>query len=135
MISSNSQKMNKLEVILVVLGAVIIFLTLIFLSIAVALLVQNSESIKYHEIKVWIFYEEDEYLNLKTIVISICKKDSIEDIKLLIQAKEGIPADKQELHISGQLLEDGKLLGDYYFRSSSVISLTTERKYIHTNIT
>ena len=53
----------------------------------------------------------------------------------MIQAKEGIPADKQELHISGQLLEDGKLLGDYYFRSSSVISLTTERKYIHTNIT
>ena len=49
--------------------------------------------------------------------------DSIEEIKLMIQVKEGIPPTQQHLIFAGKRLEDDRTLGDYDIKNQSTLHL------------
>lgn len=134
--------MHKLEIVMIILAAIIALFIVVFIAVAIILISEGVrhnftlvEDARHHEIPAWIFIENNRTgsLRLRTITLTLCRADSIEHVKLTIQAKEGIPTDKQTLVISGQVLEDGKTLKDYYFDTRSIISVSTERQYILIN--
>lgn len=49
----------------------------------------------------------------KTITLNVEPSYYIEQIKEMLQDKEGIPPDEQILTLDGKLLEDGTILSDY----------------------
>ena len=57
----------------------------------------------------------------KIILLKVEPSDFIENIKAMIQEKEGFPLDKQTLLFAGRVLEDGYILSDYNVQSGSTV--------------
>ncbi|XP_064387312.1 polyubiquitin-like isoform X2 [Halichondria panicea] len=59
----------------------------------------------------------------KTITLGVDPNGTIEDVKIKIQDKEGIPPDQQCLTFAGSLLEDDKTLNNYEICNNSTLHL------------
>jgi ubiquitin len=59
----------------------------------------------------------------KTITLEVSPTDAIEEIKAMIQEKEGIRPAQQRLFFAGAELNDGKTLGDYNIQREATLHL------------
>ena len=59
----------------------------------------------------------------KTIPLHVTSSSMVEDVKRLIQCREGIPTGQQRLLFAGSQLEDGRTLRDYEIKPKSTVSL------------
>ncbi|CAH0549770.1 unnamed protein product [Brassicogethes aeneus] len=59
----------------------------------------------------------------KELEFKVSSNDTVETLRLLIEAKEGIPVDKQRLVFEGKQCEDGRSMKDYNIQAGSTLYL------------
>ncbi|CAO2141358.1 unnamed protein product [Urochloa humidicola] len=59
----------------------------------------------------------------ETITLFVDSTTTVDEVKAMIQKREGIPPDEQRLMCSGRQIEDGHTLADYHVQNEAVLHL------------